>query len=152
MMADVPSTPHDGTDVPIHLAELEGAHAEVRRAALALELHDEPPMDLEAAAAALRAAFAAIFDAFDGRSDRLEAVHRALGEVDLALRDLERGAELDVALAPMVAHLGRAQGRLRAAQARLSQIAPAMPAEPEDLLASDGTPRLHDVTRRSLAP
>ena len=143
---------HASTAGPILEAELEAAHAELRRAALSLEHELEPVIDLAPTARSLERALGAVFDAFDGRSDKVEAVRTATVELDRTGPAISAGAALDPAFTALGEHIARARGHLVAAEARLAYLVPTPLAEPPDLVASTTTPRLHVLRRDSLAP
>ncbi|APR79221.1 Hypothetical protein A7982_04568 [Minicystis rosea] len=138
--------------LPPTAIDLEAGHAELRRAALAIE-HDVPPApELGPAARAMEAAFGALYDVIDGRADRLNAVQAALTEIDRAGVALDAAAARDRAFDPARAHLGLARTHLARAEERYARLPPlALPATPE-LLASNDIPRLHTITRPSLVP
>ncbi len=131
---------------------LESAHAALRRAALSLEHDVEPVTDLTAPARALERALGAIYDAFDGRADRIAAVRDAMAEIDLVAAAVGGAAGLDAGLAAVGERLRSARGWLERAEARLATVPPAPPLDPPPILASRDRPRLHAVPRASLAP
>src|SRR5690606_26266748 len=132
--------------------ELERAQERLTRTLFVLAQDYEPEGDIAPAARAIEEAFAAIYDAFDERSDRLDGVRRAAGSVGLAIRALVVGGDVP-AIRAAVGLLEAAEARLTAADAELASrpargLAPASP----ELLASGDLPRLHDVERPSLRP
>ncbi|MGK4005424.1 hypothetical protein WMF31_22540 [Sorangium sp. So ce1036] len=140
-----------GVDLPA-LERLESGHAALRRAALSLEQDVEPALDLTGCARALERAFGALYDAFDGRADRLRAVRAAMAEVDDAAVTIGEARALDASFAAVGEQLQHARGWLAHAEARLASAPPSPPPEPPSLLASRDRPRLHAVPRRSLVP
>ncbi|EYF00237.1 hypothetical protein [Chondromyces apiculatus] len=146
------SAPTEDAGVPPSTRALEAAHAELRRAAVILE-HDVPPaFDLGPLAQALEQAFVAIYDACDGRAERLAAVHTARGEVAQALSALAPAAGREPAFDPLRAHLERAAGHLAHADERLARLPPLGVPAPQELFASVDVPRLHVLVRPSIAP
>ncbi|WP_437681540.1 hypothetical protein [Sorangium sp. So ce131] len=143
-----------GTHLPAQ-EQLESGHAALRRAALSLEHDVEPTIDLTGPARAIERAFVALYDAFDGRADRLASARAAMAEIDSAAAPIGEAAALDAGFAPVAALLQHARGCLERAEARLA-AAPAAAqggAQPRPtLLASLDRPRLHAVPRRSLSP
>ncbi|MGK3994499.1 hypothetical protein [Sorangium sp. So ce1024] len=137
---------------PPALDPLERAHAALRRAARSLEHDVEPVIDLTGPARALERAFGAIYDAFDGRADRLAAVRAAMVEIDSAAVPIGDATGLDAGLATVSGLLRDARGWLERAEARLAAAPPAPPLDPPPILASRDRPRLHAVPRASLAP
>lgn len=134
------------------LEQLESGHAALRRAALSLEHDVEPVLDLTGSARALERAFGALYDAFDGRADRLRAVRAAMAEVDDVAVTIGEARALDAGFAAVSELLQRARGLLAHAEARLASVPPSPPPEPPPLLASRDRPRLHVIPRRSLVP
>jgi hypothetical protein len=134
------------------MAELERAQERLTRVLFALAQDYEPEGEIAPAASAIEDAFAAVYDAFDERTDRLDGVRRASSGVDLAIRALVAGGDLP-AIRGAVTLLETAKGHLAAADADLA-------ARPErllaptaiELLASGDLPRLHAVERPSLRP
>ena len=141
-----------GAGLPPAGLDFEAAHAELRRAALMLEHDVDPVIDLGPAARAMEHAFSAVYDAFDGRSDPLEAARVAVAEIERAATALDGAAELDPGFGPMREHLGRARAYLGRAEERLARLPRAAVPEPSDLVASIDVPRLHVLARSSLAP
>lgn len=132
--------------------DLEAAHAELRRAALRME-HDVPPVfDLGPAARAMEGAFAALYDAFDGRAEKLAAVQAALAEVARATGAIAPARGREPAFDPVRDHLDRAASHLTRAEDRLARIPPLGLPEPQDLFAGGDVPRLHVIARPSLVP
>ncbi|WP_437819251.1 hypothetical protein [Sorangium sp. So ce1078] len=131
---------------------LESAHAALRRAALSLEHDVEPVTDLVGPARALERALGAIYDAFDGRADRITAVRVAMAEIDSAAVAAGGAAGLDAGLEAVGELLRSARGWLERAEARLATVPPAPPLDPPPILASRDRPRLHAVPRASLVP
>ncbi|WP_437650252.1 hypothetical protein [Sorangium sp. So ce362] len=145
-----PSAPV-GLDLLAH-DTLESAHAALRRAALSLEHDVEPVTDLTGPARALERALGAIYDAFDGRADRIAAVRAAMAEIDGVAVAVGGAAGLDAGLTAVGERLRSARGWLERAEARLATVPPAPPLDPPPILASRDRPRLHAVPRASLAP
>ncbi|XXX81289.1 hypothetical protein WMF30_21245 [Sorangium sp. So ce134] len=145
-----PSAPA-GVDLLAH-DTLESAHAALRRAALTLEHDVEPVTDLTAPARALERALGAIYDAFDGRADRIAAVRAAMAEIDSTAVAVGGVAGLDAGAAAAGELLRSARGWLERAEARLAAVPPAPPLDPPPILASRDRPRLHAVPRASLVP
>jgi hypothetical protein len=135
-----------------YLSDLEAAHAELRRAALALIDDVEPVVDLTSPAREIERAFASVYDAFDGRTDRLTAVREAIAAVARAASSIAKAAELDQTFAVISEHLARARTHLAGADANLAQVRPEPPPEPMDLRASIDVPRLHAIPRASIVP
>ncbi|WP_437728100.1 hypothetical protein [Sorangium sp. So ce861] len=131
---------------------LESAHAALRRAALSLEHDVEPITDLTGPARALERALGAIYDAFDGRADRVAAVRAAAAEIDSAAVAVGEAAGLEAGLAAVGELLRSARAWIERAEARLAAVPPAPPLEPPPIRASRDRPRLHAVPRASLVP
>ncbi|WP_437320646.1 hypothetical protein [Sorangium sp. So ce385] len=131
---------------------LESAHAALRRAALSLEHDVEPVTDLTGPARALERALGAIYDAFDGRADRVAAVRAAAAEIDGAAVAVVEAAGLEAGLAAVGELLRSARAWLERAEARLAAVPPAPPLDPPPIRASRDRPRLHAVPRASLVP
>jgi HEAT repeat protein len=131
--------------------DLEAGHAELRRAAIALERDVAPVIDLEPAARAIEEAFSALFDAFDGRADRALAARASMEATGRAAAAIE-GALSAPGFAAIRNHLGAAHAHLVRAEDRLARIFASPAPEPPDLLVSVDVPRLHTVARRSMAP
>jgi hypothetical protein len=147
-----PGSPLVDAGFPVSTIDLEAGHAELRRAALMIE-HDVPPLvDLGPAARAMEQAFVALYDAFDGRAERLEAVRAAIAEIDRAAAALEPALPRAAAFARVRAHLERARAHLGHAVERLARLPALGLPEPAELYASHDVPRLHVVGRPSLAP
>lgn len=140
---------------------LERAHTRLRDAAARLEGIGQPAVDLRPAASALQPVFGALYDAFDGRADRLASARGAMGAVGEVLAMARQAEEREPALQGLSLDLERAREHIAEAERWLIELgaaAPktqsdpsATPASPE-LLASDGEPRLHAVERPSLVP
>ncbi len=147
-----PALATEAPGLPPAAIELEAAHAELRRAALALE-HDVPPViDLAPAARALEQAFSSLYDAFDARADRMIATREAASRTDDAASLLAPALAIEEAFGPACAALGRARAHLGRAEERLARVPPVARPEAPDLMASLDAPRLHVVERPSLAP
>jgi hypothetical protein len=136
--------------VPLYELELELAQTALRRAALLLEHDVEPAAMLEEVAGAVARALGAVFDAFDGRGDRLFGVHGAMTEIDRAAGAASGGAPRG--FEAVTIELGRARAELVRAEARLASILPQPPVPAPDLLVSIDVPRLHLLERPSLTP
>lgn len=132
--------------------DLEAAHAELRRAALILEHEAQAVIDLGPAARAMEAAFAALYDVFDARAERLSAARRAIGEVDRAQGALEPARGRDAALDRAWDHVARSRGHLSRAEERYARLPELALPEPQELFASPDVPRLHVIARPSLVP
>lgn len=138
--------------IPPTTLDLEAAHAELRRAALRLE-HEVPPVvDLGPVARAMEHAFGSIYDACDGRVERLAAVQAATEEIGRALAALAPALSKDPAFEPVRDHLAQAESHLARAEDRLARLPPLGLPEPQELFASIDVPRLHVVARPSLTP
>jgi hypothetical protein len=133
---------------------LERAHDLLLRGARALSAETEPPFDLAPVADAAARALVAVYDAFDGRTDPLEGVRRAVAETSAAAAAL--GASDASILSGVLGGARRsfesAAGPLGEAEARLRESPPRPRPAAGDLRASIDLPRLHEVERASLAP
>ncbi len=135
---------------PVYL-ELEAVHAELRRAALLLEHDVEPLIDLAPLARGLERAFAALYDAFDGRADGLAAARATGAEIDRAVAAMAF-APPRAGLAPVRERLGRARTLIGLAEGSLARVPPALRPAAPPLLASIDAPRLHVLDRPSMRP
>lgn len=112
----------------------------------------EPVVDLTAPARDLERALGAVYDAFDGRTDRLTAVREAMTSAARAADAIARAAELDPAFKGIRDHLDRAQRHFARVDALLAYRPPEPPPLPAELLASIDVPRLHSLVRPSILP
>jgi hypothetical protein len=128
------------------MKHLERAHERVHAAARSIEEHIEPSAYLEPAAQRLEGGLAAMYDAFDGRTDRITAISvahtRFWGAAILVAR-----ADLPSALAA----LREACAELVSAEERFPRVPLAGRAAAE-LQAGSDLPLLHVVERASLTP
>lgn len=133
--------------------DLEAAIVAIRRAALALENEVEPVIDLGPTALALEQTFCALFDAVDGRADRAVKVHAAIVHLDEAAAEISAAVSIDPTFKDIEEHLARGRRALVAADARHATRLPEQSQSvPANIRASIGLPRLHGLTRPSLAP
>lgn len=112
----------------------------------------EPVVDLTGPARELERAFGSVYDAFDGRADRLTAAREAAAGVDQAALAIAKAAELDPAFKRIGAHLDRAKGHLARVEALLAYRPPEPPPPDAELLASIDVPRLHASHGKSIVP
>ncbi len=128
------------------LAHLELAHGFVHAAARVLSEQDDPSPYLAPAARRLEGGIVAIYDAFDGRADRVSSLGMAHARLlDAAI--LTAHAGLPTALAA----LERACGELIAAEERFPRV-PLAGRAAASLQAGLVLPALHVVERVSLSP
>ena len=138
---------------PQWMLDLERAHDRLGRAAHLLESGAQAgPVDLRPAADAIERSFAGIFDAYDARRSRLEAVTGAMADLDDATASLSPAASGDAAVGFALDYLREARGALEQARERILPLVH-RPREPApDLHASFERPVLHTVERDSLRP
>jgi hypothetical protein len=134
------------------LGELEAAHATLRRAALLLVRSAEPVCDLRPAARALERALVALYDALDGRAERLGATRTAGLEIVAVQNALADARGKDAGIDAVVEALGHASAQLRTAEERLASSPPLPGFAPSEIRASGDVPRLHAIARPSLSP
>lgn len=147
-----PITPADPAPTPRWRAWLEDAHAALERACFAIVHQAEPEADLSDAARRFDVAFASLYDAIDGRSERVDAVRRAMQAVDAAGEELRRTGDRDPVVARTLEQLRDVRAALGAGEDALAS-APALPAAVvAPLRASTGSPNVQWLARASLAP
>jgi len=117
----------------------------------ALEAAPASFADLRPMARRLESTFGHIFDAYDQRTDPLQAIQSAIQTIDECLGALPGLAEADPPLTECVAPLQEARGALQVAEERYGRVPPEPVAERE-LRASSDTAALHQVVRPSLRP
>lgn len=128
------------------MQHLERAHERAHAAARIIEDHAEPSPHLAPAARQLARGLGAMYDAFDGRSDRVTAIGIAHGRLwDAAIGVAKAG------LPEALARLREACGELVAAEERFPRV-PIANARVAKLRAGAEAPPLHVVERISLAP
>ncbi|MDI3284248.1 hypothetical protein [Polyangium sp. 15x6] len=125
---------------------LERAHSLTHAVAHFIEAESEPSAHLAPAARKLESGLSAMYDAFDGRADRITAVSVAHGRVWEAAILLARAG-----LPRQVASLRDACGELVAAEERFPRV-PIAGRSAAPLVAGIDVPPLHCVARASLAP
>ncbi|WP_437477993.1 hypothetical protein WME75_29405 [Sorangium sp. So ce1014] len=125
---------------------LERAHTLIHAVARFIEGQREPSAYLAPAARKIEIGLGALYDAFDGRADRVTAVSRAHGHVWAAAVLLARAG-----LPPVLASLRDACAELVAAEERFSRV-PHARAGAARLRAGVDRPPLHLVERPSLVP
>ncbi|XYH94167.1 hypothetical protein ACMHYB_40965 [Sorangium sp. So ce1128] len=125
---------------------LERAHALLHAVARVIEGQREPSAYLAPAARKIESGLGALYDAFDGRADRVTAVGRAHGHAWAAAVLLARAG-----LSRELASLRDACAELVAAEERFPRMALAGPRSPL-LRAGVDRPPLHFVERASLVP
>src|SRR5688500_6271612 len=96
----------------------------------------EPVVDLTGPARELERALGSVYDAFDGRADRLTAAREAMAGADRAALAIANAAELDPAFKRIGEHLDRVRGHLARVEALLAHRLPEPPPPAEELLAS----------------
>jgi len=138
---------------PQWMLDLERAHDRVGRAAHLLESGAQAgTVDLRPPAEAIERVYVGIFDAFDERKARVDAVREAIAAIDEAIKLLSPAAAGDAAVGFAVDYLQ--DGRRALAQA-LDRVAPLVhrpPPEIPDLRAGFEQPVLHAIDRPSLRP
>ena len=128
------------------MKHLEAAHRLAHVAARAVGDEVEPSPHLEPAARQLERGLAAVYDAFDGRADRLTAINLAHSRFwDAAILVARAG------LAGALANLRDACGELVGAEERFPLVPLAAP-EAAPLRAGVDLPPLHTVARAALTP
>ena len=128
------------------MAHLEQAHRLAHVAARAVGDEAEPSAYLEPAARYLERGLAALYDAFDGRADRLTSINVAHARFwDAAILVARAG------LPGALAALRGACGELVSAEERFPRV-PLAPPDVVELQAGTDLPPLHRVARPSLTP
>lgn len=128
------------------MVHLERAHALAHQAAWAIEDESEPSPHLEPAVRQIERGVAALYDAFDGRTDRPTAIGAAHGRLwSAAILVAQAG------LTPAFASLREACGHLVVSEERFPRVPLALRA-PVPLRAGSVLPPFHTVERASLAP
>ena len=128
------------------MQHLERAHALAHVAGRAIEEEVEPSVHLAPAARQLERGIVAMYDAFDGRSDRVTAIGLANTRLwDAAILVARAG------LPSALSALREACGELIAAEKRFPRV-PLAGREPAPLRAGGDLPSLHTIERASLAP
>ena len=137
--------------IPAWRTQIDTARQCFERGAWLLAQQSEPAIDLAASSGSVRAGIAAIYDALDARSDRLDGVRRATQQLDAICAAL--AADPTGACDNARATLQQARAALDAVEALLAKQ-PMSPAPPEagPVMASGDKPRRHLVDRASLAP
>ena len=128
------------------MKHLERAHQLAHTAARAIEDYPEPWAHLAPAARRLESGLGAMYDAFDGRADRVTAIGVAGARLwDAAVLVARAG------LPSAVEALRIACAELIAAEERFPRVALA-PRAPAELVAAIDLPRQHAIERSSLVP
>src|SRR5687767_15366169 len=109
------------------MSALERAHASLRDAAARLESVGQPAVDLGPAASALEPVFGALYDAFDGRADRLGAARAAMGAIGEVLAIASRAEAREPALQGLSIDLERAREQIAEAERWLVELVAAAP-------------------------
>lgn len=117
-----------------------------------LENAVQPVIDLRPGARSLESAFAALYDAFDERADRLASARTAIGWIDQAASELGPGKPLDGALELVLDLMWRARCELSQTETLLAPLIQRLQPPPPELRASRDVPELHAVARPSLRP
>ena len=128
--------------IPAWRAPMDTARQHFERGLWLLAQQSEPAVDLAPLSRAAHEGIAAIYDALDARSDRLDGVRRATQQVDAICAVLAS----DASGASERAHatLQQARAALDAAEATLAkQPMSPPPPEPGPVLASGDVPRHH---------
>jgi hypothetical protein len=138
---------------PRWMVDLERAHDRLGRAAHLLESGAQSgPVDLHPPARALERVFAGIFDAFEERRPRHDAVRDAVAALDEAAELLSPAASGDAAVGFALDYVREVRAALMKAGERLAGLVPQPPAPSTDLQASFERPALHAIDRPSLTP
>jgi hypothetical protein len=138
---------------PQWMLDLERAHDRLGRAAHLLESGAQPgPVDLRPAAEALSRVFGGIFDAYDGRQPRFEALKGAIAALDEGASLLAPATSADAAVGFAIDYLREVRTALLEAQERVAHLVHRPPAPAPDLHGGFEVPPLHDVDRASLVP
>jgi hypothetical protein len=138
---------------PQWMLDLERAHDRLGRAAHLLESGAQSgPVDLNPPARALERVFGGIFDAFEERRSRADAVRDALAALDEAVGLLAPAASGDAAVGFAIDYLREVRGSLERAAERVAPLVTRPPAPSPELRASFERPPLHTIDRPSLTP
>jgi hypothetical protein len=135
------------------MLDLERAHDRLGRAAHLLESGAQSgPVDLNPPARALERVFGGIFDAFEERRSRADAVRDAIAALDEAVELLTPAATGDAAVGFAVDYLREVRGWLERAAGRVAHLVTRPPVPSPELRASFERPPLHAIGRPSLTP
>ncbi len=138
---------------PQWMLDLERAHDRLGRAAHLLESGAQSgPVDLNPPARALERVFGGIFDAFEERRSRADAVRDALAALDEAADLLSPAAGGDAAVGFAVDYLREVRTSLQRAAERVAPLVTRPPVPSPELRASLERPPLHSIDRPSLTP
>ena len=138
---------------PQWMLDLERAHDRLGRAAHLLESGAQSgPVDLNPPARALERVFGGIFDAFEERRSRADAVRDAMAALDEAVGLLTPAASGDAAVGFAVDYLREVRGSLERAADRVAHLVTRPPTPSPELRASFERPPLHTIDRPSLTP
>lgn len=137
--------------IPAWRRRIDDARQCFERGLWMLAQQGEPAIDLAPLSGVAREGIAAIYDALDARTDRLDGIRRATQQVDAICAALAEDAS--GASEHARSTLQQARAALDEAEAVLSKQ-PVSPPPPEagPVMASNDTPRRHSVDRASLAP
>ncbi|MGH7296083.1 MAG: hypothetical protein ACRELB_14165, partial [Polyangiaceae bacterium] len=156
-----PSKPHrtagegegEETWPPQWMLDLERAHDRLGRAAHLLESGAQAgPVDLRPAAEALSRVFGAMFDAYDERKPRFDALGEGLSSLDESAGLLAPAASGDAAVGFALDYLREARTSIEHARERVAHLVHRPPQPAPDLRAGFERPPLHTVDRASLVP
>jgi hypothetical protein len=138
---------------PQWMLDLERALDRVRHAVKLLESAAKSgPVDLRPGARALERVHAAMFDAYEERAIRVDAVRSAIDALDEAAATLGPAKSADAAVGFAVDYLVDTRAALLEAYERVAPLVPRPPAPAPDLRASTDQPALHLLDRPSLVP
>lgn len=138
---------------PQWMLDLERAHDRLGRAAHLLESGAQSgPVDLRPAAEALSRVFGAIFDAYDERRPRFDALRDAVARLDEATASMTPAATGDAAVGFALDYLREVRTALLAASERVAHLVPRPVPPAPDIKAGFEQPALHAVDRPSLVP
>jgi hypothetical protein len=138
---------------PQWMLDLERAHDRLGRAAHLLESGAQSgPVDLNPPARALERVFGAIFDAFEERRSRADAVRDAMASLAEAVELLTPAASGDAAIGFALDYLREVHASLQRAAERVAHLVTRPPVPSPELRASFERPPLHTIDRPSLTP
>ncbi len=138
---------------PQWMLDLERAHDRVGRAAHLLESGAQSgPVDLQPAAEAIERVYVGIFDAYDERRPRADAVKEAIAALDEACGLMSPAAAGDAAVGFALDYLQDGRRALAQAYERVVPLVHRPPQELPDLHAGFEQPVLHAIERPSLRP
>jgi HEAT repeat protein len=144
---------HAEAGPPQWMFDLERAHDRLGRATHLLESAAQSgPVDLRPGAQLLSQVFGAIFDAYDERRARFEAIGDGVTWLDQAVASLSPAANGDAAVGFALDYLQEVRAALLQASERVAHLIRKPPPEAPDIRAGFERPPLHAIDRPSIVP